>query len=99
MTVIEIDFRNVKSLSDFEDIISTSLKFPYYYGRNINAFWDCLTDILDDTMVNIFNYDSIDKVTRDHIAFYILLMFEYQEKTNRQFRIHLYFGNDLPEHK
>jgi len=29
--------------SDFHDAIAKCLDFPNYYGRNLDALWDCLT--------------------------------------------------------
>lgn len=29
--------------SGFHDAIATCLDFPEYYGRNMDALWDCLT--------------------------------------------------------
>ena len=43
--VHDFDCAAWKSEDDFHDAVSTALKFPGWYGRNINAFSDCLCDI------------------------------------------------------
>ncbi len=40
-----IDFTNVKSHLQVHEIIKEALDFPDYYGKNWDAFWDCLTDM------------------------------------------------------
>ncbi len=37
--------------ADFLVGIGTALAFPAYYGRNLDALWDCLTDLEDPTAV------------------------------------------------
>ncbi len=43
MTEFLIDGNTVTSISIFHDIVSVQGRFPSYYGRNFDAFWDCLT--------------------------------------------------------
>ena len=40
-----LDFRDVKNYTDMHRIIKRELDFPDYYGGNMDAFWDCLTDM------------------------------------------------------
>ncbi len=41
-----LDFSNVKYYFDIHAVISEALDFPSYYGRNWDALWDCMRDIL-----------------------------------------------------
>jgi hypothetical protein len=43
--VHEIDCSGWKSEADFHDAVSRTLGFPNYYGRNLDAFNDCLCGI------------------------------------------------------
>lgn len=43
--VHEIDCTGWSSEEDFHDAISTKLAFPAYYGRNLDAFNDCLCGV------------------------------------------------------
>lgn len=51
MRNIEINLADVKSFDEFHDLIREKLNFPEYYGRNLDAMHDCLTDIVDDVEV------------------------------------------------
>ena len=44
--VQEFDARRWNSESDFHDEVARSLGFPDYYGQNLDAFNDCMGDIL-----------------------------------------------------
>jgi RNAse (barnase) inhibitor barstar len=44
-SVYEFDCNAWKSRDDFHDAMSATLNFPGYYGRNIAAFNDCLSDL------------------------------------------------------
>lgn len=43
MTIIMIDGNNINCEDDFHDLMFKELELPSYYGRNLNALWDCMT--------------------------------------------------------
>ena len=51
MRNIEINLADVKTFDDFHNEVSSKLGFPEYYGRNLDAMHDCLTDIADEVEV------------------------------------------------
>ena len=57
-----LDFRNVKDYTDMHRIIKKELDFPDYYGGNWSAFWDCLTDMVDDPIhIEILGFDVVER--------------------------------------
>ncbi len=58
-----LDFSNVKYYSEIHEIIKKELNFPDFYGRNWDAFWDCLTDMYGEE----FNLEVIG-LTKLHEA-------------------------------
>ncbi len=42
MTIIKLDFRNVKYFMEVHKILKSAFGFPEYYGENLSALWDCL---------------------------------------------------------
>ncbi len=42
MTYITLDFSGMKSLWDLHEYFKTVFDLPDYYGRNMDALWDCL---------------------------------------------------------
>ena len=53
----------ILKLTKYDDVnalhqyIKKKMKFPDYYGKNLDALYDCLTDIADDTAIDI-RYDE-----------------------------------------
>ncbi|EJW15798.1 barstar family protein [Paenibacillus alvei] len=42
--VVELDGRAISSRNAVHDVLSEVLELPDYYGRNLDALWDCLTE-------------------------------------------------------
>lgn len=42
-----IDLSNVLNRAQLHDLLSEALCLPAYYGRNLDALWDCLTGDLE----------------------------------------------------
>ncbi len=58
-----LDFSNVKYFYEFHFIIKEELDFPDYYGCNWSAFWDCLTDMVDDPIhIEIIGLDHVERL-------------------------------------
>ena len=60
---IELDGKLIKK--DGHDYLKKALIFPNYYGKNLDALYDCLTDIGVDTEIVLKNksyvsYDIVD---------------------------------------
>lgn len=59
----KVDFSEVKQYGDIHKILRRDLEFPDYYGGNLDALWDCLTDQLLSgiTYIEIVSFDKILK--------------------------------------
>ncbi|MBQ7356351.1 MAG: barstar family protein [Clostridia bacterium] len=59
----KIDFSNVENYRDIHKTIKEALDFPDYYGENLDALWDCLTDQLlsGTTYIEILSLAQIEK--------------------------------------
>ena len=57
-----VDFTNVNHYLEMHAVIKHSLKFPNYYGCNLDAFWDCLTDMYGGSIyIKIIGIEVIEK--------------------------------------
>lgn len=78
MTLIQVDLSSVCLMKDFHDKVQMALDFPYYYGRNLNAFWDCLTDLPTTTCVEFLGVDSLPLSLQQEVNRYRELLQEFQ---------------------
>lgn len=60
MKTIELDFKELYTPRHIHEYIAQKLGFPEYYGKNLDALYDCLTDISEETEITIVNYDMLD---------------------------------------
>ncbi len=54
-TIVRIDARRIKGWDSFHDVFAEAMGFPDFYGRNMNAWIDCMTslDEPDDGMTSV----------------------------------------------
>ena len=82
--VYTVDFKGVKYYLEIHKALKDGLKFPDYYGENLDALWDCLTDFIDnDDVIILKNYQDVERVHK-----------EYSEKILGVFKDAKHFAND-----
>ena len=55
MKKITLDFENISGKEEMHKYLAEKFEFPDYYGKNLDALFECLTDIAEPTAVNIIN--------------------------------------------
>ncbi len=55
MKKITLDFENISNKEEIHKYLAEKFEFPDYYGGNLDALFECLTDIAEPTAVNIIN--------------------------------------------
>ena len=53
MKTILLDFEWAETREDVHTLLKKELELPDYYGRNLDALYDCLTDLQEDTVINL----------------------------------------------
>ena len=61
-----VDLSSVTDLWDFHDIIAEALDFPDYYGCNLDALWDCLTDLAWDIRIEFLSFEKMEKADLEY---------------------------------
>ena len=54
-----VDLTNCKHLWDLHQRFQDSLGFPDYYGKNLDAFWDCISCDCDVDFVTVIGSKNI----------------------------------------
>lgn len=57
---IVIDGRTIDSRESLHSYIAETLEFPEWYGNNLDALYDCLSDINEETEIELINRDEFD---------------------------------------
>ena len=64
-----IDFSSVKHYLEIHAIIQKALDFPDYYGRNLEALWDCLRDMVGEPIhIEIVGLEVIEEQFGDYAS-------------------------------
>lgn len=53
-----LDFSNITTKEGLHDYIAETLDFPEYYGKNLDALYDCVTD-LSQCCITITGIDAL----------------------------------------
>ena len=51
MTTIKLEFTNIETMRALHIYLQYKLDLPAYYGKNLDALYDCLTDLAEDTTI------------------------------------------------
>ena len=67
MNNITLKLDKFSKMEELHSYLKKKMKFPDYYGENLDALFDCLTDISTDTAVDI-KYDADNELQRAVLA-------------------------------
>lgn len=59
MKKVIIDGSKIESRADMHDVLAKGLDFPEWYGKNLDALHDCLTDISEECEIVIENDEKL----------------------------------------
>ena len=66
-TIYTVDFKDVQYYLEIHEALKDGLRFPEYYGANLDALWDCLTDFIDnDDTIILKNYQFVEKTNEEY---------------------------------
>lgn len=55
MNTVVIEGEKITSIEQLHDVLFKQLNLPHYYGRNLDALWDCVTGYISLPTVVIWN--------------------------------------------
>ena len=61
MNTVLIDLSKITTKDELHAAVKEGLSFPDYYGGNLDALHDCLTDIAEPTEVTFAGYKAAKK--------------------------------------
>ncbi|MEM7245846.1 MAG: barstar family protein [Acidobacteriota bacterium] len=89
MVTLVLDLTGVTSLDEFHDRVAEALKLPDHYGRNLDAFWDCLTELVGRTTVRVVGLLGLDGALRTQVDRYLKLLVDQEAESRGEFSVSL----------
>ncbi len=86
MKKVVIDGGAVKTMEDIHRTFAEALDFPEWYGGNLDALYDCLTDLFEETEIVIENRDALAGVLGRRCAGFWRVLCD-AARENRRIRI------------
>ena len=81
MKEIIIDGEKINDMQELHDIFAKELSFPEWYGNNLDALHDMLTELGEDITVTLQNRDALyEKINVRYGRF--IKMLEHAKKEN-----------------
>ncbi len=75
-----VDLTNCKHWYDFHERFQKSLDFPDYYGKNLPAFWDCLSVDCDVDFITIVGSKTLPEDLQKEFAKIKELLEDHKKK-------------------
>ena len=61
MREFNFDCTNIADKAELHKALAQGLDFPDWYGNNLDALYDCLTGITDDTCIIVEGLDRLEE--------------------------------------
>ncbi|QFY85562.1 barnase inhibitor [Bacillus subtilis] len=88
MRKIMIDGRDFENIEVLHDVLKDKLDFPNYYGRNLDALWDCLTGWVDLPLTLVLiNFEFSKKFLGSYADDVLEVLLKAQEELEDEFKI------------
>jgi len=94
---IYLDFSKCTTRRELHEELAAKFAFPEYYGHNLDALWDCLTDLdSEDITVKIMNTPDSETVEEDVLSYFLLILKVFAEASETLEDFRCFYG-DLDE--
>lgn len=60
MAEIRLDGREIAAIEEVHNRFAQALSLPEWYGRNLDALFDCLTELGEDVTVRLFRRETLE---------------------------------------
>lgn len=87
MATKRLDVTGVLTENDFQDLLSAKLGFPDYYGRNLDAFDECIEEYCANDTVIIAGLHGLPSGPREYMSKYVSIMREIENNSDGLFKL------------
>ena len=61
MIICILDGNNITDQEILHDTLANSLPLPDWYGRNLDALYDCLSDLQEETEIRLLHKEALEE--------------------------------------
>lgn len=66
MSIYLLDGKDMTSKEEAYELIATELAFPEYFGKNLDALYDCLSDMSAENTIHFVNTAILEEYLGDY---------------------------------
>ena len=67
MKSVIIDAKKMLEKENMHEYFAKKFDLPEYYGRNLDALFDCLCEINEPTLIKLKNENALDSATKESL--------------------------------
>ena len=67
MKIVILDAKKMAGKEKMHDYLAKKFDLPEYYGRNLDALFDCLCEINEPTLIKLKNEDALQGDTKESL--------------------------------
>ncbi|MDO4794001.1 MAG: barstar family protein [Filifactor alocis] len=80
MREIHLDGKKMNTAENTHLYLRVKLDLPYYYGDNLDALWDCLSEISDISLITLENSTVLKKQLGNYADSLIRIFEDYKQE-------------------
>ena len=67
MKIVILDAKKILEKGKMHEYFAKKFDLPEYYGRNLDALFDCLCEINEPTLIKLKNENALDSATKESL--------------------------------
>lgn len=83
MKKVTIDCIGIYDRESLHFLLAEKLSFPEWYGENLDALYDCLTGIFEETEITIKNFEHLESILGKYALSFKKVMLKADEDNER----------------
>ena len=68
MKIVILDAKKMLEKEKMHEYFAKKFELPEYYGKNLDALFDCLCEINEPTLIKLKNENALDKSTKESLV-------------------------------
>ena len=83
MDIVKIDLSGINGRADLHALLKDKLGFPDYYGNNLDALADCLSDLHTRTYIVFSGYAAFRKAAGEYAEIFRTTVLRAEKENGR----------------